>query len=105
MTLSEDITADLPIFFGEDEFAETATYDGTEITVVEDGGFQGITGSPGVYVPSLTIHVRESELASPKVGNLVVFRGENYKVAAQPQYDGGIWTLVLDHETSQSISV
>lgn len=105
MTLSEDITADLSIFFDDEEFAETAIYNGTEITVVEDGGFKNISGSPGVYVSALTIHVRESEVAKPKVGTLVVFRGENYNVGDNPQYDGGIWTLSLDHATSQQISV
>lgn len=105
MTLSDDITDDISTFFDEDEFGESATYDGTEITVVEDGGYQNVTGTPGVYVPALTIHVMESEVATPKVGKPVVFRGENYKVAGNPQYDGGVWTIMLDHETSQSISV
>lgn len=102
MTFKEDIASDMDTFFDEDEFAESATYKGAAVSVVEDG--QGATalttsGTPGSYVPMFTIHAREAEIANPKPGEEIIFRDSTYKIGSNPTYDGGIWTINLEAKT------
>lgn len=100
MTLDAFINAAMEKFFDTGRFAVAGTYNGAAIRLVEDGGFFNATGVPGVYEGSRTVHVLESEVASPKPGDTVVYNGNTYKVGANPQYDGGSWILTIYSATA-----
>jgi hypothetical protein len=95
------IAADVDIFYNEDEFAESATYNGEEITVVEDEATERNTGSPGFVNPLYRIFVPVSSVARPEYGDVVVFRDVNCLVGAYPVSNGQDWLIELFKETVQ----
>ncbi len=99
MTFKQMLEDDMAVFFNLNEFAETATYEGEDVPVVEDGGFIGSTGTPGAVLPSVSIMVRASDVPAPRTGDKVTLRGVAYRVGPAPSHDGGVWTLTLDRET------
>lgn len=99
MTFKSQISADLEnVFFNADEFAEAITYNGTEILAIEADGFQMNTGAPGVTLPTRTIMVRQADVPTAKVGDVVQMDGQTWHVGPGPQIDGGVWTLTLNRE-------
>jgi hypothetical protein len=99
MTLREQMTADLTAaFYHPDEFAESATYNGASILVIEDGGYSRTTNVPGVMIPALSIRVMAADVPAPKPGDKVIMREATYYVSTPPTSDGGEWLLELDRE-------
>jgi hypothetical protein len=102
VTFQTQIAADMAVFFNTDEFAEAATYGTTEITVVEAEVGERDTGVPGFTVPLYAIFVKASDVARPKAGDAVTFRGVSCTVAPYPTSEGGIWRVELLKETVQA---
>ena len=97
--LKDIIAQDLiDVFYNEDDFAESATYQGKAIHVVEDGGYSRTTNVPGVMVPALSIRVMAVDVPAPKPGDKVVMRNQTWYVSTPPTSDGGEWLLELDRE-------
>lgn len=101
-TFTDQIAADMAVFFNADEFAEAATYQGSEILVVEAEVGERDTGVPGFTVPLYAIFVKASDVARPKAGDAVTFRGVSCTVAPYPKSEGGIWRVELLKETVQA---
>ena len=86
-------TADLAVFFNEDEFAESAVYkpresrfDSSTVAVIVDRPqeVQGLA-ELGVAVPQTILRVRADQVSSPKKGDLFVIAGVTYKVDSPPE--------------------
>ena len=101
MTFKTQITTDTPLFFNEDEFAESAIYAGTAITVVEADTGERQTGQPGFITPMFTIYLKASDVARPKAGDAVIFRGMSCRVGPWPISEGGVWKVDLIQHTVQ----
>jgi hypothetical protein len=102
MTFATQIAADMAVFFNADEFAEAATYGTIEITVVEAEVGERDTGAPGFTVPLYAIFLKAADVARPKAGDAVTFRGVSCTVAPYPTSEGGIWRVELLKETVQA---
>ena len=100
-TFKEQLVIDEPVFFNTDEFAEAATYKGAEIKVVEAEVSEQSSGSPGFVVPLFSVYLSARDVARPKAGDAVVFRGVTCKVSAYPVSAGGVWKVDLIKETVQ----
>lgn len=101
-TFAAQIAADMAVFFNDDEFAEAATYKGTEILVVEAEVGERDTGLPGFTAPLFAVFVKASDVARPKAGDAVTFRGVTCTVAPFPTSEGGIWRVELMQQTVQA---
>ena len=84
------------VFFNTDEHAETATYNGTEITVIESEGGEVNTNIPGFSIPTFVILVKSSDVEKPKAGDSVSFRSGSYRVQPFPTSEGGVWKVGLE---------
>ena len=106
MTFIDDIVADNTLFFDPvNGFGEAATYNGTAITVVEDGGDESNIGIPGVNVGNYTLYVQRADVATPKQGDSVVFRGVSCYVTGSPRCDADIWEVQIMAEVPTRIGV
>ncbi len=101
-TFREQMDSDMAVFFNPDEFGEAATYNGKAITVVEAEAGERTTGTPGFVTPMFSVYVQASDVARPKAGDSVTFRGVSCRVAPYPQSEGGVWLLELVQETVQA---
>lgn len=101
-TFAEQLASDLGIFFNDDEFAESATYNGKVITVVEAAVSERNTGSPGFASPTFGIFVKASDVARPKGGDIVTFRGVSCRVSQFASGDIGVWLVDLMKDTVQA---
>ena len=101
MTFAEQTASDLGVFFNDDEFAESAIYAGTAITVVEADTGERQTGQPGFITPMFTIYLKASDVARPKAGDAVIFRGMSCRVGPWPVSEGGVWKVDLIQHTGQ----
>jgi hypothetical protein len=102
MTFATQIAADMAVIFNTDEFGETATYAGVEITVVEAETAERNTGLPGFVVPLFSIYVKASDVERPKAGDAVTFRGVTCRVGQFPISDGGVWLVDLERMAVQA---
>lgn len=101
-TFTDQIADDFAVFFNADEFAEAATYQGADVLVVEAEVGERDTGSPGFTVPLFAVFVKATDVARPKAGDAVTFRGVSCTVAPFPQSEGGLWRVELLKETVQA---
>lgn len=98
MTFKTQLASDLDVFFNSEEFAASGRYNGKDVTVMSDMELLQSTSVPGVLVPSLTVYLRQDEVAVCKPGDKLVMDGKTYYVGSSPMLDGGIWTLQVDLE-------
>ena len=89
---------DMDIFFNDEEFADPATYNGAGIMVVEDTVSEMATSVPGIILPSVSVLIKASDVAKPKEGDTVVYKGQTWQVAPYFTKDGEIWRVTLDGE-------
>lgn len=101
-TLKEQLNADMAVFFDTDEFGEAATYAGTDIVVVGAETSERQTGAPGFITPLFSVYIKASDVARPKAGDAVTFRGVTCRVAPYPVSDGGMWRVDLVQNTVQA---
>jgi len=98
MTLKDQMTADMATFFNADEFAETIVYAGASIAAIVDIGVSNESGtefgSDG-RSDRAQIIVKADDVAAPKTGDVVVIRGETWRVAQLVSSDGYTHTLSL----------
>ena len=98
MTLKDQMTADMATFFNADEFAETIVYAGASIVAIVDIGVSNESGtefgSDGRSDRGQVI-VKASDVAAPKTGDVIVMRGETWRVAQLVSSDGYTHTLSL----------
>ena len=101
MTLQEQITSDLAVFFDTDEFAETVSYNGSDIpAIIEYGG-------PGAGGPAKTavIEVKVSDVANPSYRDTVVISGDTwhvYRIQSQGVYikgDNYTWQIPIKRDS------
>jgi len=83
------------VFFRGDEFAETATYAGVEIQVIEAEIGEQNTSIPGFSLPRFSILVNAADVPRPKGGDQVTFRGVDCVVGQFPRSLGEVWQLDL----------
>ena len=102
MTFKEQLATDMDVFFNPDEFGEAAVYNGVDITVVEADASERSSGIPGFVTPVFAVYVKASDVARPKAGDAVTFRGVSCRVASYPQSEGGMWLVELIQETVQA---
>ncbi len=98
MTFKTQLATDLDIFFNQDEFALEGKYNGQDVTVMSDSEFLQSTSVPGVLIPSLTVYLRQDQVASCKPGDKLVLDGKTWYVGPGPMLDAGVWTLQVDLE-------
>ena len=77
MTHKTEMTTDLAVFFNGDEFAETVTYNGTDITASVEYG-EGETG--GSAARRATLFVKKSDVTLPTYRDTVVIGSEKWRV-------------------------
>ena len=99
MTLLEQISADLPIFFDTvNGFAVTATIEGTPIDVIFDEPYEEFsTDGPDIEGTEPRVTGKTSDLASYKRGDLVILPDLREFVVLKNQQDGtGVSFMLLD---------
>jgi hypothetical protein len=94
-TLKEQIDADLVHFFNTDEFAELATYKGEEIEVIETSISEQNTSIPGFTLHQFSVLIKAEDVARPKAGDEVTFRGVSCVVGAFSRSEGDVWQVDL----------
>lgn len=98
MTLFDDIDDDIGEVFFTD-FSEPAEYNGIMIQVVVDNESSQTTDIPGFVIPVKTIIVKESDVAQPKAGDVVIMEGLSYRVGQHSRLTGrGVWTVPLSRK-------
>lgn len=96
MTLSDQLTSDLSIFYDTDEFAETVTYNGSAIPAIVDYKTNlDDAGSRGSAMAIAEISVRASDVAAPAYRDTVVIGSVTWKVRRTLSGDGKEWKLEL----------
>ena len=96
MTLKDQIALDAAVFYNDDEFSEPAVYNGTPIAVVEAETGERVSGEPGFVAPLFAVLVKASDVARPKGGDTVVFRGVTCTAAQHPTAQGEDWRVELE---------
>lgn len=102
MTFAEQTASDLGVFFNDDEFAESATYNGEAVKVVEAQTSERVTGDPGFATPQFSIYLKASDVPRPRGGDSVVFRGAACRVMQYSSAQGGVWLVDLIQNTVQA---
>ena len=87
MSLKDDMAADVElVFFDTDEFAEIASYNGTEILVIpEIGDGTSIRSNPherGKTYENAIFTVKEQDVPNPCAGDTIVYENKEYEFAA-----------------------
>lgn len=97
MTLAEQLTTDLSVFFDTDDFATTITYNGTDILALVDYGLD----SDGDNARTARIVVKASDVPAPAYRDTVVISGTTWRVFRDPDKevavkgDGQVWEMSL----------
>ena len=94
---------DTSVFFNTDEFADSATYNGSGIAVVLCADSDG-ADSIGT---TAMLYVKKSDVAAPAYGDTVVLGGNTWRVdqnkdGAGYKEDGYVWHLPLVRENRSS---
>lgn len=104
MTFAEDIISDLAnVFFNTDAFAETVTYNGTDISAIVTREASGDTPARRA-----TIMVQASDVAGPDYRDEVVFDGATWRVqfdtsdgpAGITSSAGDVWKLTVVRDSA-----
>ena len=98
MNFKTMLEEDQNVFFDDEEFGETAMYNGKEITIVESSLTKRALEVPGMIMPSASVLIRSSEVPSPKEGDTVVYQGQTWQVAPYFIKDGDLWSINLTGE-------
>ena len=97
MTLKEQITADMTVFFDTDEFAQTITYNGTDIPALveygEDLDMEG--GATGSLLARAIITLRVADVPAPAYRDEVVIGSMAWRVLTVDGGDDYTWRLNL----------
>lgn len=101
MNLSDALSYSHQVLF-DGEVAETATYNGIEINVVELVTSEHNTNIPGFTIPVYSVLVKSSDVSRPKGGDTVVFRGKRCTVGQFPRSEGDVWQIDLHQDTIQA---
>lgn len=98
MTLQDDINTDLgEHHFNTDDFAQTVTYNGSDIPALVDYGIY----DSGENARTARLIVRASDVAAPAYRDTMVISGTSWRVFADPDRevavkgDGHVWELAL----------
>jgi len=100
MNFSEQFSDHLDVLF--DRLKDTVTYMPDGATSIEVGGV--VDYQPGEsdgfttasQLPTLRMDVRVTDVASPKIGDLVIWDGVDYKVASRELNEDRLtWSLLL----------
>jgi hypothetical protein len=97
MTLAEQLTTDLPVFFDTDDFARTVTYNGAEISAIVDYG----VSPDGENARTARLIVKVSDVPDPAYRDTVVIGSATFRVFRDPgkevavKGDGHVWELSL----------
>ena len=95
MTLKTNIANDLSAFFNEDEFAETVTYAGNDITAVVSHGEKPAEES-GSKVQKATLFVKVSDVATPAYRDAIVIGSDTWHMQKRLNGDGYVWELAIE---------
>ncbi|MBQ9090934.1 MAG: hypothetical protein IJY52_01525 [Anaerotignum sp.] len=102
MTLKDILRDDLEdVFFDLDEFAETHTVNGKQMSIIIDGNELGERKAAsgkhfdGAYSNTILMYVKAEEYgARPKVGSMIVLDDKHYKVADVVD-EGGVYSIAM----------
>lgn len=95
MSFKDQLTADLDaVFFNTEEFAETATYNGTAISAIWDDGANLARISEGVEAEAV-IEVKASDVPAPVLRDIVIRNGVTYRVLRVTKGDGYVTQIAL----------
>ena len=96
MSLSDQFTTDLSIFYDTDESAVTVTYNGASISAIVDYKANlDNAGSRGSAMATAEMSVRASDVAAPAYRDTVVIDSVTWKVLRILSGDGDEWKLEL----------
>jgi len=97
MTLAEQLTTDLSVFFDTDDFAQPITYNGSDILAIVDYGMD----ASGENARTARIVVKVADVPSPAYRDPVVIGSDTWRVFRDPgkevavKGDGHVWELSL----------
>lgn len=94
MTLKDDITSDLSVFFNTNEFAETVTYNGTDIPAIVEYE-ENLDEQTGSAVAIATLTIKKSDVSDPDYLDTVVIGSDTWKVRNRIEGNAYIWKLAL----------
>lgn len=97
MTLAEQLTTDLDVFFNADEFAQAVTYNSAAITAVESYA-ELMPDNEGISIKRQKIlYVKASDVAAPAYRDEVVIDGVTWYVGPENEHEDldGMWKLPL----------
>ena len=96
MTLSSQLTTDLPVFFETDEFAQTITYAGASITalVLFNENLDAAGGRESAMAMG-EIWVKVSDVALPAYRDVVVIGSDTWNVRRILFGDGYVWKVEI----------
>jgi len=94
MTFKTDMTTDLSVLFNTDEFAETVTYSGEDISAVVDYGLDQDMGDEATVDRAL-LCVKQSDVSSPAYRDAVVIGTATWYVKNVKSGDGYVWVLEI----------
>ena len=97
MTLKTQMTSDLSTFFNTDEFAETVSYNGSDISGVVDFGEDLNEQSDGLQAVA-TLYIKKSDVADPNYRDTVVIDSVTWRVSRVSEGDGAVWKLGLTRD-------
>ena len=93
------MTSDLSTFFNTDEFAETVSYNGSDISGVVDFGEDLNEQSDGLQAVA-TLYIKKSDVADPNYRDTVVIDSVTWRVSRVSEGDGAVWKLGLTRDES-----
>lgn len=97
MTLKDQITSDLSTFFNADEFAETVSYNGSDISGVVDFGEDLNEQSDGLQAVA-TVFVKKSDVVDPDYRDTVVIDTVTWHVSNIQEGDSDVWKLNITRD-------
>lgn len=98
MTLKTQMTTDLAVFFNDDEFAETVTYNGTDITAIVEYGAGRDTGAVARLA---TLFVKKSDVTLPAYRDTIIIGSDTWRVFENEDQeavisgDGYVWKIPI----------
>lgn len=92
MTLKTQMTSDLATFFNTDEFADTVSYNGSDILGVVDFGEDLNEQTDGLQALA-TLFVKKSDVADPNYRDTVVINSVTWHVSNVQEGDSDVWKL------------
>ena len=108
MTLKQQISSDLSVFFNTDDFADSAVYnshDGTysskSIKIIIDYNAD-LSKTEFGAADTTQIILQKSEIVDPKIYDTIVFDGVTYTIRQRLSGDNYTWNVAVESDQCQN---